>query len=295
MRSLLVLLMALLMMLVLAACGDSGNTAAITPTPEAAAAPTSSPVPLQTETATIDPSSSAGPGIEAIDPEIETVVTDFVSAQNAHDWDKFTGLWRKGAQRFLGEFFAYPDNEKNKSGYFAVENAELLSITPCLETDGGVLTEYELENYKEFRAFNVKVNYRLSTQFWGYSEGENSLELVLVKEDGAWKVSQDSLMIDWDPNDDYVYEDHSGHADGTVHFQKQITGYYLATEWADYAHIILMTIDGEQTELWKKCEIGTQTPFLQKMRITWTNSDSYVEEAGNVVNQDAATDREFID
>lgn len=295
MRSVFVILTALLMMLILAACNNSGNIASITPNPEVSTAPTSSLAPFKTETATTDPSPSTDPGIEVVDPEIEAAIADFVSAQNAHDWDKFTGLWRKGAQRFLGEFFAYPDNGKNKSGYFAIENAELLSVVPYSGIYGNILTEYELEKYKEFRVFNVKVNYHLSTEFWGYSEGENSLELVLVKEDGAWKLSQDSLMIDWDPDSDYVYEDHSGHTDGTVHFKNQITGYYLATEWGDYAHIIIMTIDGEQTELWKKCAIGTETPFLQKMQITWTNCDSYVEEADIVVNQDAATDFKLID
>jgi hypothetical protein len=36
-------------------------------------------------------------------------------------------------------------------------------------------------------------------------------------------------------------------------------------------------------------------PFLQKMRITWTNHDSYIEEAGKVENQDAATDIKLLD
>lgn len=154
--------------------------------------------------------------------------------------------------------------------------------------------EYELEQHGEFRVFHVQVRYHLAKQFRGYSEGENSLDLVLVKEDGTWKISQDSLMTDWAPDDDYVYEDHSDHADGAIHFEKQITGYYLATEWGDYAHIIIMAIDAGQMELWDKCAIGTETPFLQKMRITWTNCDSYVEGARGVVNQDAATDVKLI-
>lgn len=296
MRFRLVSLTALWMLIfALAACGHPGNSSSTAPAPEGTAAPTYSAAPVKTEPAAAEPSPSADPGIEAVDPEIETVIAEFVSAQNAHDWEKFTGLWRRGAQRFLDEFFAYPDNEKNRSGYFAIESAELLSIAHDPDASSGVLTDYELERYGEFRAFHVQVRYHLAKQFWGYSEGENALALVLVKEDGAWKVSQDSLMTDWDPDDDYVYQDHSGHADGTVHFEKRITGYYLATEWGDYAHIIIMTIDGGQTELWDQCEIGTETPFLQKLQITWTNRDSYVEEAGGVVNQDAATNIELLD
>lgn len=125
---------------------------------------------------------------------------------------------------------------------------------------------------------------------------------MLVKEDGAWRISQDFLMINWDIGDDYVYVDHSSHADGTVHFEKQITGYYLATEWADYAHIIIMTINGDQIELWDNSGIdmdeeteALNVPFLQKMQITWTNQDSYIEEAEEVTNQDAATDIKLLD
>ncbi len=319
MRSVFVLLIVLLMLLfVLAACGNPGNISSITPTPGATAAPAASPVPAKTEAAAASPSST-------LDPEIEAVITDFIAAQNAHDWDAFLNLWTNEEQQYFKDFFAYSDNEKNKNGYFSIESAKLADIRE-IEDAKSKLSDYETDNipyeiasgfrsdvpeiYGDVRLLVAKTDYTLDKEFWDYREGLNYRVFVLVPQDGKWKVAQDYQGYPGtaesfgdtvpenqeEPTEDIAEED-DNLVDGTVHDTKELDFYFAGLQWGDYKHMAVRTIEGDDLWFWMtQTEVAPETlSRYQKISITWENRDKYIDEAGRVINQDAVIDIKILD
>ncbi len=303
----------LMLILVLTACGNSGDTALTATTPKVTAAPASSPVPSETEARFL-----------AADPEIKAVIRDFVSAQNAHDWTVFLGLWTQEEQKYYKDFFAYSDNEKNKNGYFSIKSAKLTDIREienarsALSDVASVDLPYEIESgldsdvsekYGDFRLFIAKTEYSLEKEFWDYREGLNYRVFVLVPESGTWKVSQDyqwypggaeyfddAVPEEPDEQTEDISEETDDLADGTVHYTKELDCYFMGLQWGDYEHMQVRTIEGDEIWFWMtQTQIDPETlTKYQKIRITWENRDKYIDEADRVINQDAVIDIKIL-
>jgi hypothetical protein len=311
------LLTALLLMLVLAACDDPSNAALTAPPPEVTADSASTPVPSITKDKTAAPSPSA-------DPEIETVITDFILAENVHDWNTLLSLWTNEEQIYLKDFFAYSNNEKNKNGYFAIKSAKLTDLREIENAKSGLYDyasadfpfvaasgfRYDLtDKYGDIRIFIAKADYTLDKEFWDYREGLNYRILVLVTDDGEWRVAQDyqgypgAAEYFGDPvteernNETDITEEDYDLVDGTVHFTKELDCYFLGLNWGDYGHIGVRTVEGDEIWFWMtRTEVDPETlTRYQKIRITWENRDKYIDEAGKVINQDAVIDIKELD
>lgn len=321
MRSLFVSLLAsFTLIFVLAACGTSGSITLVTPAPEISNVTAVSPVPAKTETATASPSPSP-----TVDAEIEAVIKDFISAQNSQDWDSFLSLWTNEEQKYYKDFFAYSNNDKNKNGYFAIKSAKLVgiheikNIKTMLEDNTIFSLPYEIESglnydlqykYSDIRLFITKADYELDKAFWDYREGINYRLIVLVPENGQWKVTQDyqgypgaaeylgdTVPDIQDEETEDVDEEENNLVGGTVHYTKKLECYFLSGDMGDYEWIGVRTIEGK--EMWfmvgdSKIDPETLTRY-QKIRITWQNKDVYIEEAEEVINEDIITDIKLLD
>jgi hypothetical protein len=318
MRALFVSLAVLLLIPILAACENFAGTALTAPPPEVTAVPASPLVPSETDIVTEAPSPAA-------DPAIKAVITDFILAENAHDWSAFLSLWTKEEQKYFKDFFAYSNNEKNKNGYFAIKSAQLADLREIENAktklydyssadfpyEIGSGFRYDLqEKYGDVRVFIAKADYTVDKEFWDYREGLNYRVLVLVPDGGKWRVAQDYLgnpgaaeffdepvPEEQDDNTGDVTEEKNDLVDGTVHFTKELDCYYLGLNWGDYGHIGVRTIEGDEIWFWMmhtKVDPETLTRY-QKIRITWENRDKYIDEAGEVINQDAVVDIKVLD
>ena len=317
MRSHFVLLIAIFMLiLVLAACGHSEDTALITPSPEMTAAPASSPVTSETQTNAPSPS---------VDSQTEDLIADFISAQNTHDWNAFLSLWTDEEQKYYKDFFAYSDNEKNKNGYFAIKSARLTEIreienakSKLSNSAPGDLPDEIASGFRadvpdkceDFRMFIAKTDYSLDKEFWDYREGLNYRVLVLVPDGGSWKIAQDyqgypgaagyfgdAVPENHNENMTETSADENNLVDGTVHYTKELDCYFLGLDWGDYEHLQVRTIEGDERWFWMtqtKVNPETLTRY-QKIKITWENRDQYINEAQRVINQDAVIDIKLLD
>lgn len=256
------------------------------------------------------------------DPEIVSVVTQFISAQNTQDWDAFLNLWTNQEQLFYKDFFAYPDNIENHVGYFSIKNAELTGvydITYLVKDEAAYLDlPYEVgdgvnleltSRYDDYRVLILKTAYALENEFWDYREGANYRVLVLAAENGQWKVLQDcqgypgAAVYFNDPlppeettSENYA-EETNNLVDGTVHFTKKTTGYYIGINIGDYAHPGFKTIEGEELWFWTASGVANYETLhrYRKAEITYENCDSYIAEADRVINMDRIIDITLLD
>lgn len=279
---------------------------------------------FETPEATLSPTATATPSETAELPE--TVVSAFIEAQDEGDWDSFVSLWTTEEQRYYRDFFAYKDNETERNGYFAIQSAQTIGLyeikdfakmladfsvssLPFDVADG--FNFYDtLERYLDVKLIIAKADYHLSREFWDYREGVNYRVLVLVPENGEWRVIQDyqgypsagsyfgdTIEEPEETEETYPEETPNTLVDGTVHGTDSMTGYYIDTSEGDYVHVGIRTIEGEEIWFWLggSCEIDPYTlSRYQKIQVTWENRDTYIEEAEEVINMDVITEIKIL-
>jgi hypothetical protein len=312
MRIISIFLAIVLSAFLVAGCGATKNN--MTETPAASALPGSS---VSAELPpSVTPSAAVTASPEA-DKELKSIVEDFIAAQNSQDWDAFVDLWADSEQVFYKDFFAYPDNAEKHNGYFSIKSAELSGVFDISQPfkDDTEYLQYAFcdDAYRDYilaqgdySVVAMKANYSLESEFWDYREGLNYRVLILVPENGQWKVLQDygypgaavyfgdTLPPEETGNDT---EEPDNLVDGTVHFTKSITGYYIGSQIGDYFHPGFKTIDGEEHWFWTASDVANYESFhrYQKAEITYENRDKYIAEADRVINIDRITGIKLLD
>lgn len=249
-------------------------------------------------------------------PELQSVAQNFIAAQNTQDWSSFLALWSASEQVFYKDFFAYPDNAEKHNGYFSIKSAELLGvfdITQLFKDDTDNIqyafcddTERDyIRTYDDYSVVIIKANYGLESKFWDYREGTNYRALILVPENGQRKVLLDlgypgGAVYFNDaalPEETGNTEEPDNLVDGTVHYTKTITGYYIGLQTGDYNHPGFRTTEGEEIWFWTASDVANYETLsrYQKVEITYENRDKYVDEANSVINMDRITGIKLLD
>lgn len=276
--------------------------------------------PFEIPKATPSPTGTAAP-TDTAEPA-QAVVSAFIAAQDAGDWDSFVSLWTTEEQRYYRDFFAYEDNATKRNGYFAIQSAhtvslyevkecpELLSENRIFELPNDVWSEFNaydaLERYRDIQLWIAKTDYHLDSEFWDYREGVNYRVFVLVPEDGQWRVMEDyqgypSAGVYFDDTieepeeteESYPEETPNTLVDGTVHYTDSATVYFDKVSEGDYVHADIITIDGTECSYWVS---NGCTPILyslsryQKITIVWENRDVYIDEVERVMNLNIITE-----
>ena len=261
------------------------------------------------------------------DPAIKSVADGFFADAAKNNWDSFVSRWTEEEQLYYRDFFAYADNTKQRNGYFAVENIDLLDVYEVLnavihvkeyttsELPYDVWENFDgwtaLDQYGDMRLLIAKVDCRLKKEFWDYRQGINYRVLTLVPENGQWQVMQDyqgypgAAEYFGDAVAEETEETEGADAeetpnllvDGTLHYTDSLTGYFIGTSTGDYLHMGIRTLEGVELWFWVSSVCKTDPETLhrnQKIEINWENRDVYIDEADEVINLDRITDIRII-
>ncbi|SFI78220.1 hypothetical protein SAMN02799624_02158 [Paenibacillus sp. UNC496MF] len=128
----------------------------------------------------------------------EVVLHRYVDYINQKNWPAFAGLWSAGLQPMWSSFFGSGDNRNNHVGVLGIKRAKLVGYHEvpkafglnfvgngtgrCLETPGA-----------ESRFFYTAIRYDVFNESKYMLNGINYVFLVLVKENGHWRVCQCSV------------------------------------------------------------------------------------------------------
>ncbi len=262
-------------------------------------------------------------------PAIAPAVVSFFADAVNNDWDSFVSRFTAEEQLFYRDFFANADNAKLRNGYFAVNSIELLDAYEVAdiakminESDPGlydlpyeVWGDFEgqsaLDDYGDVRMWIAKVDCRLEKEFWDYRQGINNRVLILVPENGQWKVMQDYqgypgagvFFGDAVPEETEISDSAPAQAtpnilvDGTLHYTDSMTGYFIGTSVGDYLHVGIRTIEGDVFWFWISSACRTNPETLHRnqiIEIDWENIDVYIDEADEVINLDRITDIRIV-
>ncbi len=261
-------------------------------------------------------SSSASATAPSVDPE--TVIKNYLDAQNKQDWATVLSCLTRQEQVFYKDFFADAANDENHNGYFAIKSVaqaavkEIENIPALMENDEFFNLPYTVQadfdytlcdQYGELHLYIVKTNYALHKPVMDYREGLNDRAIALVNEDNAWKIAQDyqsypdaaedfgDPVPDEDENTDGEDENDTPLQDGKVYFEKTFEGYFLGSNSADPVRIGVKTLDGENKWFYLNDD-GFDPETVErytKIKFKWTNEDKLLESAGEVVNMDIAS------
>ncbi len=269
---------------------------------------TPSPTPLPSDTPTVSETDPIRAQREA--------VSAFIAAQNAGDWDAFTALWASSEQPYWRDFFSDANNAAQHNAYCAIQSAQLADTYRIADFEkrlqsgafdnlpysvwGRFTDELTPGEYDMAGLWIVKADYALEKPFRDYREGTNYRVLLLLLEGDAWKVLQDGQgypdaaayfgdVVPAEPDNPTPEETPNVLVDGTVHGTQTATGYFLRMQYGDYAHALIRTTDGEDVSFWVTtgCAPGFDAlSAYQKIQFTWENRDTYIDEAGEVINMD---------
>ena len=248
--------------------------------PSVSASNSSSPTPIATPASTPPAETLIPESSEPTETQPEqTAISEFINAQDAGNWDSFVQLWTEEEQLYYRDFFAYLENETQKNGYFAIQSAkfvdtyEVKDFAKLLQDDQiwdlpvdlwGSFDRYEaLQQYGDVHVWIVKAEYQLSNEFWDYRNGVNYRILVLVPEDGGWKVTQDyqgypgtgiyfgdTIQEPQVSETPIPEETPNTLVDGTVHYTDSAAVYFVEVSEGDYVHADIITIDGTKCSYW---------------------------------------------
>ncbi|MFF2448254.1 hypothetical protein ACFVSW_14235 [Neobacillus sp. NPDC058068] len=126
-------------------------------------------------------------GEETVSPE--KVIKNYIADLNESQWENASSWWVEEQQLELLDFIAEKENQKYKHGLLNIEEAELVRWRELpYEYGKQFLPSRYIEKFTNPRVFYVGVNYIVHIQNSFFINGVNYFFIVMVLEDGEWKI-----------------------------------------------------------------------------------------------------------
>ena len=116
---------------------------------------------------------------------------EVVSAIDTQDWDAYLSYSCAEKYDMDAGFFSNPENEENHIGIFNIKSANLSEIYRISNSEAVKYTEYDLNSTTgEYVAFLIGIDCQVYSDTKYFSDGMNYFFILLMKDDGEWKVAQ---------------------------------------------------------------------------------------------------------
>ncbi|QOR67314.1 hypothetical protein IM538_04015 [Cytobacillus suaedae] len=119
-----------------------------------------------------------------------SIIKKYFNDLNEQEWVEATAWWDNESRLELVEFIANKENQKYKRGLLNIEKANLVRWKELpYEYGKQFFPSRSLEKFNNSRVYYVGVDYRVHKQNQFFIDGVNYFLVVLVLEDGIWKIA----------------------------------------------------------------------------------------------------------